>query len=80
MTVLSPALDLRAAYEHAEASRIAIAAELASVRRTLRRERALRAHPVLNEELLEFIQGDTDEHYASHASAFVEALYRSRGN
>lgn len=75
---ISPVLDLRAAYEHAEASRIAIAAELVTVRQTLRRERALRDHPSLTEELLEFIQGDSDESYAARADEFVSALTRLR--
>lgn len=75
---ISPALDLRAAYEHAEAARIAVAAELASVHQSLRRERTLRAHPTLNEELLEFIQGDSDDTYAVRASEFVGALTRLR--
>jgi hypothetical protein len=78
MTVVSPALDLRAAYEHAEAARIAIAAELATVRTTLRRERALHAHPELTVNLLELVRGDTDEDYASRASTLANAILSAR--
>lgn len=74
---ISPALDLRAAYEHAEASRIAVAAELAKVRQTLRRERALHAHPVLTPDLMELVRGETDEDYADRASMLAGALMRA---
>lgn len=78
MTVASPALDLRAAYEHAEASRIAIAAELVTVRAVLRRERASNAHPVLTADLLDLVHGETDEDYASVASGLADAIHSAR--
>lgn len=75
---ISPALDLRAAYEHAEASRIAVAAELATVRHTLRRERALRAHPVLTSDLVELVHGETDDDYAARALKLADAIILAR--
>ncbi|WP_309102503.1 hypothetical protein [Microbacterium sp.] len=75
---LSPTLDLRAAYEHAEASRIAVAAELATVRQTLRRERALRAHPALTVDLLDLVHGETDEDYATRAARLADAILTAR--
>lgn len=77
---MSPALDLRAAYEHAEASRIAVAAELANVRTTLRRERALHAHPALTSDLLELVHGESDEAYAAHASTLDAAILNARAS
>ena len=75
---ISPVLDLRAAYEHAEASRIAVAAELATVRQTLRRERASHAHPVLTTDLLDLVHGETDDDFAARAMALADAISRSR--
>lgn len=44
-------VDLRTAHDHAEASRIAIASELTTVRTSLRLERATHALPALDEDL-----------------------------
>ncbi|WP_372967244.1 hypothetical protein [Microbacterium sp.] len=74
MTVVSPALDLRAAYEHAEASRIAVAAELVTVRTMLRRERARRAHPILTAGLLDLVIGESDDDYATRAASLADAI------
>lgn len=75
---ISPVRDLRAAYEHAEAARIAVAAELASVRQTLWRERALHAPPVLTAELLNLVTGVSDGDYAKRASALAVAILNTR--
>lgn len=70
--------DFQAAYEASEAARIAVAAELASTKATLRRERALNAHPALNRDLISLVRGETDEEYASQAAKLADAIEGAR--
>ncbi|WP_040165052.1 hypothetical protein [Microbacterium gorillae] len=55
--------------------RVALATELAATRAELRRERALRAHPVLaDHDLISLVRGDTDDAYAENAAHVAQAI------
>lgn len=60
-----------------EAARIALAAELAAVRREVRELRAIRQHPEL-EPLVDMLHGETDEAFAANAARFAAALKAAR--